>query len=238
MFNILTVIISVALTAVMGAAGVFYVGSAFTTAGPKAAAVGIIQALSQVDAAWTLYGSNGNTTTLGAAGSTFPTMSGAATQTDLINTGYLAAVPTAPTISSTWNGVAGAYTLDLTNTATATGVTQFTSFANGGIFLVLGTTALSQCTEIARAGGQISSTGTLAAPGTGLTLGLMLSGIALLGVVTANIAAWFIARFERDDAEERRQTQALETLTKEVRALRTEVAALAEARRRVADGQP
>ncbi|MBK1841006.1 hypothetical protein JHL17_26745 [Azospirillum sp. YIM B02556] len=170
MFNILTVIISVALTAVMGAAGVFYVGSAFTTAGPKAAAVGIIQALSQVDAAWTLYGSNGNTTTLGAAGATFPTMSGAATQTDLINTGYLAAVPTAPTISATWNGAAGAYTLDLTNTATATGVTQFTSFANGGIFLVLGTTALSQCTEIARAGGQISATGTLAVPGTGLTL--------------------------------------------------------------------
>ncbi|CAO3355007.1 hypothetical protein ABNQ39_00505 [Azospirillum sp. A26] len=170
MFNILTVIISVALTAVMGAAGVFYVGSAFTTAGPKAAAVGIVQALSQVDAAWTLYGSNGNTTTLGAAGATFPTMSGAATQTDLINTGYLAAVPTAPTISATWNGVAGAYTLDLTNTATATGVTQFGSFANGGIFLVLGTTALSQCTEIARAGGQISATGTLAVPGTGLTL--------------------------------------------------------------------
>ena len=80
------------------------------------------------------------------------------------------------------------------------------------------------------------------APTTGLgrmiAVGLMLSGIALLGVVTANIAAWFIARFERDDAEERRQTQALETLTKEVRALRTEVAALAEARRRVADGQP
>ncbi|MBY6264566.1 hypothetical protein EI613_21980 [Azospirillum sp. 412522] len=170
MFNILTVIISVALTAVMGAAGVFYVGTAFTTAGPKAAAVGIIQALSQVDAAWTLYSSNGNTTTLGAAGATLPTMTGAATQTDLINTGNLAAVPTAPTIASTWNGVAGAYTLDLTNTATATGVTQFTSFANGGIFLVLGTTALSQCTEIARAGGQISASGTLAAPGTGLTL--------------------------------------------------------------------
>ena len=50
------------------------------------------------------------------------------------------------------------------------------------------------------------------APTTGLgrvlAVGLMLSGIALLGVVTANIAAWFIARFERDDAEERRQTAA------------------------------
>ena len=39
------------------------------------------------------------------------------------------------------------------------------------------------------------------APTTGLgrmlAVGLMLSGIALLGVVTANIAAWFIARFEQ-----------------------------------------
>ncbi|KUJ36332.1 ion channel [Streptomyces sp. NPDC093228] len=68
------------------------------------------------------------------------------------------------------------------------------------------------------------------APTTGLgrilAVGLMLSGIALLGVVTANIAAWFIARFEKDDVEERRQTAAIEALTEEVRALRAEVAAL------------
>lgn len=68
------------------------------------------------------------------------------------------------------------------------------------------------------------------APTTGLgrilAVGLMLSGIALLGVVTANIAAWFIARFEADDAEERRQTEAIRELTEEVRALRGELAAL------------
>lgn len=68
------------------------------------------------------------------------------------------------------------------------------------------------------------------APTTGigrmLAVGLMLSGIALLGVVTANIAAWFIARFEMDDVEERRQTEAIRVLTEEVRALRAEVAAL------------
>ncbi|MGV9450970.1 potassium channel family protein [Streptomyces sp. NPDC003635] len=70
------------------------------------------------------------------------------------------------------------------------------------------------------------------APTTGLgrvlAVGLMLSGIALLGVVTANIAAWFIARFEMDDAEERRQTEAIEKLTEEVRCLRAEVATLSE----------
>lgn len=65
------------------------------------------------------------------------------------------------------------------------------------------------------------------APTTGLgrvlAIGLMLSGIALLGVVTANIAAWFIAQFDREDAEEERRTEALAALTAEVRALRTEV---------------
>ncbi|MFF0742533.1 potassium channel family protein [Streptomyces sp. NPDC004111] len=59
-----------------------------------------------------------------------------------------------------------------------------------------------------------------------LAVGLMLSGIALLGVVTANIAAWFIARFERDDAEERRQTELLEALTREIKELRAEVGRL------------
>ncbi|MEU9302818.1 potassium channel family protein [Streptomyces sp. NPDC048269] len=59
-----------------------------------------------------------------------------------------------------------------------------------------------------------------------LAVGLMLSGIALLGVVTANIAAWFIARFERDDQVERLQLAAIRELQTEVRALRAEVAAL------------
>ncbi|GHH33780.1 potassium channel family protein [Streptomyces candidus] len=59
-----------------------------------------------------------------------------------------------------------------------------------------------------------------------LAVGLMLSGIALLGVVTANIAAWFISRFERDDAHERRQTALLEALTREVGELRAEVGRL------------
>ncbi|MFJ3878163.1 potassium channel family protein [Streptomyces sp. NPDC090077] len=59
-----------------------------------------------------------------------------------------------------------------------------------------------------------------------LAVGLMLSGIALLGVVTANIAAWFIARFERDDQAERIQLAAIRELQEEVRALRAEVAQL------------
>ncbi|WP_369778815.1 potassium channel family protein [Streptomyces sp. R33] len=59
-----------------------------------------------------------------------------------------------------------------------------------------------------------------------LAVGLMLSGIALLGVVTANIAAWFISRFERDDRVERAQTAAISELAAEVRALRAEIGRL------------
>ncbi len=59
-----------------------------------------------------------------------------------------------------------------------------------------------------------------------LAVGLMLSGIALLGVVTANIAAWFISRFERDDQAERLHLAAILELQAEVRALRGEVARL------------
>lgn len=59
-----------------------------------------------------------------------------------------------------------------------------------------------------------------------LAVGLMLSGIALLGVVTANIAAWFISRFERDDQADRAQAAAISELAAEVRALRAEVARL------------
>ncbi|ESU48282.1 ion transport integral membrane protein [Streptomyces sp. HCCB10043] len=80
------------------------------------------------------------------------------------------------------------------------------------------------------------------APTTGLgrllAVGLMLSGIALLGVVTANIAAWFISRFERDNAEEMRQTALLEALTVEVAALRAEVASLAPTSRPAAPKVP
>ncbi|WP_419993137.1 potassium channel family protein [Streptomyces boninensis] len=68
------------------------------------------------------------------------------------------------------------------------------------------------------------------APTTGLgrllAVSLMISGIALLGLVTANIAAWFISRFEEDNTAEREQTAMLKQLTSEITALRAEVAQL------------
>lgn len=62
-----------------------------------------------------------------------------------------------------------------------------------------------------------------------LAIGLMLSGIALLGLITANIATWFISRFEQESAGEKRQTAAIELLTEEVRELRAEVGRLSGA---------
>lgn len=63
-------------------------------------------------------------------------------------------------------------------------------------------------------------------PGKVLAVCLMLSGIALLGVVTANIAAWFIARFEREHGHAVRTATAVGELTEGIRALRAEVTAL------------
>ncbi|MQS07263.1 two pore domain potassium channel family protein [Streptomyces sp. IF17] len=80
------------------------------------------------------------------------------------------------------------------------------------------------------------------APTTGigrlLAIALMLSGIALLGVVTANIAAWFISRFNESDETSRRRDAALEVLTEEVRALRAELAAHRRAAPVGPDGGP
>ncbi|MFJ1705033.1 potassium channel family protein [Kitasatospora sp. NPDC088346] len=59
-----------------------------------------------------------------------------------------------------------------------------------------------------------------------LAVALMLSGIALLGVVTANIAAWFVARFEAEDRLDHVNHRAILDLTAEVRDLRQQLAAL------------
>jgi voltage-gated potassium channel len=59
-----------------------------------------------------------------------------------------------------------------------------------------------------------------------IAAGLMLSGIALLGVVTANIAAWFIERFQEEKEEELHQQEILAELLVEIHALRDEVAEL------------
>ncbi|MGW6913900.1 potassium channel family protein [Kitasatospora sp. NPDC054939] len=66
-----------------------------------------------------------------------------------------------------------------------------------------------------------------------LAVGLMLSGIALLGVVTANIAAWFIARSEAEERFEHLNHQAILELTAEVRELRRQVAELSAAKESV-----
>lgn len=57
-------------------------------------------------------------------------------------------------------------------------------------------------------------------------VGLMLTGIALLGVVTASIAAWFVERFKSAEAQVARDSDAIHLLTKEVQQLRNQLALL------------
>jgi voltage-gated potassium channel len=57
--------------------------------------------------------------------------------------------------------------------------------------------------------------------------GLMLAGIALLGVVTAAIASWFVERFERNAARERRTEADVAQILSEINELRGAVDELA-----------
>jgi voltage-gated potassium channel len=61
-----------------------------------------------------------------------------------------------------------------------------------------------------------------------IAVGLMIAGIALLGVITATFASWLVQRVaEVDRAAEAATVAHVEALTAEIRALRSEVAVLA-----------
>ncbi|KAB8189758.1 two pore domain potassium channel family protein [Nonomuraea phyllanthi] len=64
---------------------------------------------------------------------------------------------------------------------------------------------------------------------------LMLSGIALLGVVTASIAAWFVERFQRTSEEENRNQADLQLVLAELEKLRAQLDDLTERRHGVVD---
>lgn len=57
-----------------------------------------------------------------------------------------------------------------------------------------------------------------------VAIGLMVMGIALLGVVTASLASWFVERMSATEEAEQRTETELAALTAEVRALRAELA--------------
>ncbi|MEV6110234.1 potassium channel family protein [Streptomyces sp. NPDC051940] len=68
-----------------------------------------------------------------------------------------------------------------------------------------------------------------------IAVALMISGIALIGLVTANIAAWFIARFEAENQREVVQEVLIRDLADQVAALNATVADLAA---RLGEGRP
>lgn len=60
-----------------------------------------------------------------------------------------------------------------------------------------------------------------------IAVGLMGSGIALLGVITAALASWFVQKISEVESAESRTEQALAQLTDEIRSLRAQVQATA-----------
>ncbi|MCU1473838.1 potassium channel family protein [Amnibacterium sp.] len=69
-----------------------------------------------------------------------------------------------------------------------------------------------------------------------IAVGLMIAGIALLGVITATFASWLVQRVaEVDRASEAATVAHVEALAAEIRALRSEVAVLAD---RAGPGRP
>jgi hypothetical protein len=60
---------------------------------------------------------------------------------------------------------------------------------------------------------------------------LIVSGIALLGVVTASVAAWFVGRFQQTSAAETRNEAGLRLVLAELRKVRARLDERAEQRR-------
>lgn len=65
------------------------------------------------------------------------------------------------------------------------------------------------------------------AVGRAIAVGLMITGIALLGVVTATLASWIVERVgEQDDANQAATRAQVAELTREVASLRRELSAV------------
>lgn len=151
MFNLLALIVSIALGSAMAAAGVYYGGSVLTAAGAKAQGVEVIASLQQVDAAWVVYSNDGKTNS-----AAFPTLSGGASGTDLTVDGYLASPPNAPNFATTW-AAAGAQAAGFYLDRVAGGGAESTET---GTFIILSTSAGGTCLAIAQSAGAASATAT------------------------------------------------------------------------------
>jgi len=149
MFNLLSVVVAVAISGFMAAAGIFYTGSAFTNTSAKAQAIQILSALEQVDAAWTLWSNDGNSTT-----ASLPSSSALTTPT-----AYLSSFPP-PINTATTYGTgpsAAAYAIDSTGTGGA--VVVGNESTSTGVYTVLNaSTGANACLEIAKSSGYVAST--------------------------------------------------------------------------------
>ncbi len=151
MFNLLSVVVAVAISGFMAAAGVFYSGSAFTNMSAKAQAVQILSAMEQIDAAWTMWSNDGNTTTASAPSSTG--------LTSVTPPTYMSSYPPPPNTATTFGGgpTAAGYIIDSTGNGGATAAGNETN--NTGVYVVLNaTTGANSCLEIAKSAGYVATT--------------------------------------------------------------------------------
>lgn len=151
MFNLLSVVVAVAISGFMAAAGVFYTGSAFTNMSAKAQAVQVLSAMEQIDAAWTMWSNDGNTTTASLPSSTVLTSATPPT--------YMSSYPPAINTATTFGTgpTAAGYVIDSTGTGGATAAGNETT--NTGVYTVLtSTTGANACLEIAKSAGYVAST--------------------------------------------------------------------------------
>ncbi len=173
MFNLLSVVVAVAISGFMAAAGVFYAGSTFTNMSAKAQAVQLLSAMEQIDAAWTMWSSDGNSTTSSTPTSTLLTSTTPPT--------YMSAYPTPSNLATTFAAVAGAYYID--SVGTGGGTVAGNETTNTGVYTVLNaSTGSNACLEIAKSAGYVATT---ASTFTGLsTITVNAVTVAVAGVTT------------------------------------------------------
>ena len=188
MYQLIAAIVAIAIGVASAASGIYYAGTAYTAASAKAQAVQIISALEQIDAAWSMWEGDSNTTSAAhPTGYVVGTGAGDLQAANSQGFTYLQSWPTAPSQAVTWGAApattgAAVYAVDRTTPAGKLFVGTFVVLAAGA---GASTGALAACTQIAQMSGMVAAGATLA--GTTITVALnAVDTVAHIGTVLAN----------------------------------------------------
>ena len=187
MYQLIAAVVAIGLGVITAGAGIYYGGSAYGSATNKAQASQIIASLEQIDAAWSMWEGDGNTTTA----NTLPTSGNGSTlvTADAQNNTWLQTWPAEPPIADTSWGVS-ANTGFLVDSSSA--VTDGAGHTFTGVYIVLqapvvatgSTGGLGVCTQVAQQSGMVASNSTLALT-TVNTINLSTGGTTIANVAKA-----------------------------------------------------